>query len=93
MNDHGEYPENRLDIRVDENGSVSYEENAEFAEYYTSTTEELEEELEELEYQRDMLSLDEPDDITGIEHDEWEEEISKLEEQIQDIEEMIRDKL
>ena len=41
------YPENRLDIRVDENGNVTFEQNAEFVKYYAPTREELEEELEE----------------------------------------------
>ena len=34
-----------------------------------------------------MLELDEPDDILGIEHDEWEELVSDLRERIREIEE------
>ena len=41
------YPQNRLDIRIDENGNVTYEQNPEFAKYYAPTRAEKEEELEE----------------------------------------------
>ena len=40
------YPENRLDIRVDEQGKITYEQNPVFAQYYAPTREEKEEELE-----------------------------------------------
>ena len=89
MSEFGKYPENRLDIRVDENGNVSFEQNEEFRKYYKPTREELEEELEELQDQLDMLSLDEPDDILGIEHDEWEDQVNDLQDRIREIEEMI----
>ena len=42
------YPENRLDIRVDKQGNVSYRQNPVFAKYYAPTREEMEQELEEL---------------------------------------------
>ncbi len=91
MNEYGQYPENRLDIRVDENGKVSFEQNAEFARYYAPTREELEEELEELQEQLDILNLDEPADILSIEHDDWEDEVRDLEERIRDLEDAIED--
>lgn len=89
MDDRRKYPENRLDIRVDENGHISYEENAVFAKYYTPTREELEEELEELQNQHDLLNLDEPADILSIAHDEWEDAVADLEDRIREIEEEI----
>ena len=39
------YPENRLDIRVDEQGKITYEQNPVFAQYYAPTREEKEEDL------------------------------------------------
>ena len=91
MEQFREYPENRLDIRVDENGKVSYKENPEFAKYYAPTREELEEELEELRDEMANLCLDEPEDILGIEHEDWEGAVSDLEERIRNIEEAISD--
>ena len=89
MDDRRKYPENRLDIRVDENGQISYEENAVFAKYYAPTREELEEELEELQNQLDLLNLDEPADILSLAHDEWEDAVTNLEDRIREIEEEI----
>ena len=89
MDDRRKYPENRLDIRVDENGQISYEENAVFAKYYAPTKEELEEELEELQNQLDLLNLDEPADILSLAHDEWEDAVTDLEDRIREIEEEI----
>ena len=43
------YPENRLDIRVDEQGNMSYQQNPVFAAYYAPTREEKEEERRKLE--------------------------------------------
>ena len=83
------YPENRLDIRVDENGHMTFEQNAEFKQYYAPTRKELEEELEELQDRLDLLELDEPADILGIEHDEWEDEINDLQNRIRETEEAI----
>ena len=48
MNEIPNYPENRLDIRVDENGNITYQQNPVFAHYYAPTREEKEEELEAL---------------------------------------------
>ena len=84
-----EYPENRLDIRVDEQGNVTYHQNPQFAKYYAPTREELEEELEELEHQLELLEIDEPDDNFGGEYEDWEEEKRRLEEEIEELEEEI----
>ena len=89
MDGFREYPENRLDIRVDQNGNVHYEENREFAKYYAPTREELEEELEELQDQMAVLELDEPDDLWSLEHEDWEDEVHGLEERIRETEEAI----
>ena len=52
-----EYPENRLHIVVDENGNITYRQDPEFLKYYNPTPEEIEEELEDLEYQLEMKLL------------------------------------
>ena len=83
------YPENRLDIRIDENGNITYQQNTEFAKYYAPTREEKEEELEELRDRLVLLELDEPVDIYSDEYDDWEEEKRALEEEIEDLEEEI----
>ena len=89
MGDIPNYPENRLDIRVDENGNMTFEQNVEFAKYYAPTRAELEEELEDLEYQLDMLELDEPVDRFDGSFTEWEEEMVRLRNRIQELEETI----
>ena len=89
MNYRKEYPENRLNIRVDECGNVFFEENKEFKKYYAPTLEELEEEMEELKDDLALMNLDEPDDLCSIEHDDWEDEMDNLQEKIRDIEEAI----
>lgn len=89
MSEFGKYPENRLNIRIDENGRITFEKNEEFAKYYMPTREEAEEELEELQYELDSLNLDEPADILSAEHDEWEEAVSFLEEEIRELEKII----
>ena len=81
-----DYPENRLDIRIDEDGNISYMQNADFAKYYAPAKEECEAELEELRERLELLGLDEPDDVLSIEYEEWEEEKRKLEEEIEDLE-------
>ena len=91
MTELRKYPENRLDIRMDENGHMTFEQNAEFKKYYMPTREELEEELEELEDQMAVLELDEPEDILSFEHDEWEDAKNDLMERIRDVEEAISD--
>ena len=83
------YPENRLDIRVDEQGKISYEQNAVFAQYYAPTREEKEEELEQLKDRLELLDLDEPDDLYSEEHDDWEDIRRGLAEAIEDLEEEI----
>ena len=85
------YPENRLDIRIDENGNVTYQQNAEFAKYYAPTREEKEEELEKLRERLELMELDEPEDILSDEYDDWEEEKRALEEMIKDQEEEINE--
>lgn len=85
------YPENRLDIRVDEKGKITYEQNPVFAEYYAPTREEKEEELEALKDRLELLDLDEPDDVYSEEHDDWEDIRRGLTEAIEDLEEEIRE--
>ncbi len=81
-----DYPENRLDIRVDEKGNVTYEQNAVFAKYYAPTRADREAELEELKDRLELLEIDEPVDLYSEEHDDWEEERRRLEEEIDDLE-------
>ncbi len=83
------YPQNRLDIRVDEQGNVTYELNPEFAKHYAPTRTEKEEELEELKDRLELLEIDEPVDLYSDEHDDWEEERRRLEDEIDDLEEEI----
>ena len=85
MKELPDYPENRLDIRIDQQGRVTYQQNPEFAKYYAPTREEKEEELEDLEERLQLLELDEPFDIYGAEYDEWEDEKRLLEEEIEDL--------
>ena len=87
MSEWGKYPENRLDIRMDENGNISYEQNRVFAQYYAPTREEMEEELEDLEYQLDMLELNRPDFGLEEEYDEWRIRMDNLKERICELEE------
>ena len=87
-----EYPENRLNIVVDENGNVTYRQDAEFLKYYTPTPEEMEEELEDLEYQLEMKLLDEPVgpfDMFDTEYDDWKDELSDLRERIRELKQAI----
>ena len=85
------YPENRLDIRIDEQGNVSYAQNPMFAKYYAPSREEKEEELEELRDRLELLEIDEPPEDFSDEHDDWEEERRDLEDQIEALEEEIAD--
>ena len=89
MKELPDYPENRLDIRIDAQGRITYEQNAEFAKYYAPTREEKEEELEELKERLELLEIDEPTDLYSDEHDDWEEERRALEDEIEDLEEEI----
>ena len=87
-----EYPENRLHIVVDENGNISYRQDPEFLKYYNPTPEEMEEELEDLEYQLEMKLLDEPVgpfDMFDTEYDDWKDELSELREKIRELKEAI----
>ena len=83
------YPENRLDIRVDKQGNVSYRQNPFFAKYYAPTREEMEQELEELKDRLELLKLDEPMDVLSIEFEDWEAERNILEDKIEELEEEI----
>ena len=85
------YPENRLDIRMDEQGNITFEQNAEFAKYYKPTREEKEEELEALRGQLELLEIDEPEDLYSIEYEDWEDEKRFLEEKIEATEEEIKE--
>lgn len=85
------YPENRLDIRVDENGNVTYQQNPVFAQYYAPTKEEKEEELESLKHRLELLKIDEPDDVLSIAYEDWEDERDALEEEIEDLEKEIEE--
>ncbi len=91
MRETPEYPENRLDIRVDERGNVSYQQNPVFAKYYTESREEKEEELETLKDRLELLELDEPDELYSEEHDDWEDIRRGLLEEIEDLEEEINE--
>ena len=87
-----EYPENRLHIVVDENGNITYRQDPEFLKYYNPTPEEMEEELEDLEYQLEMKLLDEPVgpfDMFDTEYDDWKDELSELREKIRVLKEAI----
>lgn len=86
------YPENRLNIVIDENGNTTYRQDRKFMKYYTPTPDEMEEELEDLEYRLEMKLLDEPVgpfDLFDTEYDEWKDDISDLREQIRDLREAI----
>ena len=91
MSEIKNYPENRLDIRIDENGNITYEQKIEFAKFYAPTKEEKVEEMEELRDRLELLDLDEPDDEFSVEYEEWEEEKRRLEEEIADLEDEIND--
>ena len=87
-----EYPENRLHSVVDENGNITYRQDPEFLKYYNPTLEEMEEELEDLEYQLEMKLLDEPVgpfDMFDTEFDDWKDELSELREKIRELKEAI----
>ena len=89
MKELPKYPENRMDIRVDAKGNVSYEQNAEFVKYYAPTREEIEEELEELKNRLELLEIDEPADFYSDEHDDWENDKQALEDEIEELEDEI----
>jgi hypothetical protein len=89
MHEIPNYPENRLDIRMDQYGRITYEQNAEFAKYYAPGRADLEDELEELNDRLELLEMDEPENLYGDEHDEWEDERRRLEEAIEEMEERL----
>ena len=90
-----DYPENRLNILIDQNGNVSFRQDEEFLKYYTPTAEEMEEELEDLEYQLEMKLLDEPCgpfDMFDTEYDDWKDELRDLRERIRELKESLQEK-
>ena len=89
MKEIPEYPENRLDLCVDEQGNVTYRQNPVFAKYYAPTREEKEQELEDLKDRLELLKLDEPMDVLSVEYEDWEAERNILEEEIEELEEEI----
>ena len=89
MKEIPEYPENRLDLCVDEQGNVTYRQNPVFAKYYAPTREEKEQELEDLKNHLELLELDEPMDVLSVEYEDWEAERNILEEEIEELEEEI----
>lgn len=89
-----DYPENRLNIMIDENGNVSYRQDPAFLKYYVPTAEELEEELQDLEFELDMKLLDEPVgpfDMFDTEYDDWKDEVSDIRERIRELRESIEE--
>ena len=83
----GEYPENHLNIRVDENGNVSYEQDSLFAKYYFQPPENpLEARLEELREKLDHMLALEPANLYGESHEDWELRVADLEDEIADLE-------
>lgn len=86
MSELNNYPENRLDIRVDVNGNVTYQQNPVFAKYYAPTREEKEEELAELRERLELLELDEPEDDEFGEYEDWADEKRALEDDIEALE-------
>jgi len=89
MKEIPEYPENRLDLCVDEQGNVTYRQNPVFAKYYAPTREEKEQELEDLKDRLELLELDKPMDVLSVEYEDWEAERNILEEEIEELEEEI----
>ena len=85
MDEFRSFPDRGLDIRVDEQGRMTFVPNPEFAQHYA--TDPAEEELEELRDALAMLELDEPDDLFSAEHDEWEYETDELKRRIAGLEE------
>lgn len=82
-----EYPENHLNIRVDENGNVSYEQDPLFAKYYFQAPENPDQaRLEELRERLDDLLITEPLNPYGEAHDDWELRVADLEDEIEDLE-------
>ena len=82
-----EYPENHLNIRVDENGNVSYEQDPLFAKYYFQPPENPDQaRLEELRERLDDLLIAEPLNPYGESHDEWELRVADIEDEIADLE-------
>lgn len=87
------YPENRLNIRVDEQGNISYEQDPSFAAAYFDPQRKnpLALKLEALQEQLDEWIAAEPLDLYGDAHDDWELRRSELEDEIEELEQEIGD--
>ena len=86
MREIQDYPENRLDVRMDEHGNITYIQNSRFARYYAPTRADRAAELEELKERLELLEIDEPADLYSEEYDDWEEEKQCLLNEIEDLE-------
>lgn len=87
------YPENRLNIRVDERGNISYEQDPSFAAayYQLSRKKPSELKLEALQEKLDDWIAAEPLDLYSDAHDDWELRRSELEDEIEELEQEIGD--
>ncbi len=84
------YPENRLNIRVDKNGKISFEQDPAFAAvYFAMAAHPAAERLQELQEELEDLENEEPENLYGDEHDEWEQRRAELEDEISDLEDEI----
>ena len=81
------YPENRLNIRVDEQGRVSFEQDPAFAAaYFAPPAAPAQQRLQELRERLEDLRAWEPEYLYGDAHDDWELAIADLEDEIADLE-------
>ena len=86
------YPENRLNIRVDEQGRVTFEQDPAFAEIYNRRPAgPMAEKLETLREKLEDLIIDEPVELYSDAHDDWEMRRAELEDEIEDLEREIGD--
>lgn len=85
MNIPEKYPENRLDIRMDEQGNISYVQNPVFSKYYAKTNDEIREEIDELSYELDLLEAGEPPEYYYDEYAEWLENKRNIKDRIEDL--------
>ena len=83
-----QYPENRLNIRMDEEGHITYEQDPVFAKYYddSSAPSPQDSALEALRERLDEWIAAEPLDLYGDAHDEWELRRADLEDEIEELE-------
>ncbi len=83
-----QYPENRLNIRMDEEGRITYEQDPAFAKYYNDSDVPSPQNsaLEALRERLDEWIAAEPLDLYGDAHDEWELRRADLEDEIEELE-------